>query len=201
MIKHMIALDPAMRPTFDSLLHTSRATVFEESFYSFLHNYVSSVNDLPTPPPLSPTTSSTPTPHAMGPSTSVSSTVKLVSTTGNPIGAPLVDTSSDALPSDSDHRIERIWADYESVEPYLAPDIGTETVMDVRVTYASSVSPSKAFQVSSDKLPIPMLMLCFQDILPVELHIPNRVSKLKGTLHVNPRAASEGTCIRLQHSV
>src|ERR1700722_3700868 len=130
MIKHMIALDPAMRPTFDSLLHTSRATVFEESFYSFLHNYVSSVNDLPTP-------------HAMGPSTFVSSTVKLVSTTGNPIGAPLVDASSDALPSDSDHRIERIWADYESVEPYLAPDIGSETVMDVRVTYASSVSPSK----------------------------------------------------------
>src|ERR1700733_9291391 len=53
MIKQMICLDPSARPTFDTLLHTSRGTVFPESFYSFLHNYVSSINELPTPPPFS----------------------------------------------------------------------------------------------------------------------------------------------------
>jgi phosphoinositide-3-kinase regulatory subunit 4 len=144
----MIARDPSARPTFDTLLHTSRGTVFAESFYSFLHNYVSSINDLPSPPPFSPSTSSTPTPHPMGPSASVSATVRPVSSAGqNTSGAPLTDVTSDALPSDSDHRMERIWADYESVEPYLAPDANEETVMDVRVTYGSSVSSSKAFQV------------------------------------------------------
>ena len=40
------ALDPSERPTFDTLLHTLRGTVFPESFYSFLHNHASSVNEL-----------------------------------------------------------------------------------------------------------------------------------------------------------
>jgi phosphoinositide-3-kinase regulatory subunit 4 len=43
--------------------------------------------------------------------------------------------------------MERIWADYESVEPYLIPDIGDETVMDVKVDYGSSAGSSKPFQV------------------------------------------------------
>ena len=45
----MIALDPPARPTFDTLLHTSRGAVFPESFYSFLHNYVSTVNEVDSP--------------------------------------------------------------------------------------------------------------------------------------------------------
>ncbi|KAF9007713.1 hypothetical protein BDZ89DRAFT_1144434 [Hymenopellis radicata] len=51
LIKQMISLDPSARPTFDTLLHTSRGTVFPESFFSFLHNYVTSVNDLPVESP------------------------------------------------------------------------------------------------------------------------------------------------------
>ena len=42
----MISLDPSERPAFNTLLHTSRGTVFPEFFYSFLHNYVFSVNEL-----------------------------------------------------------------------------------------------------------------------------------------------------------
>lgn len=33
-----------------------------------------------------------------------------------------------------------------------------------------------------------------QDILPVELNIPNRDSKLRGAFHAGPRAATEGKC-------
>ena len=40
------ALGPSERPTFDTLLRTLRGTVFPESFYSFLHNHASSVNEL-----------------------------------------------------------------------------------------------------------------------------------------------------------
>ena len=43
--------------------------------------------------------------------------------------------------------MERIWADYESVEPYLIPDTGDETVMDVKVDYGSSAGSSKPYQV------------------------------------------------------
>lgn len=61
---------------------------------------------------------------------------------------PAPEKASEMLPSDSDHRMERIWADYESVEPYLAPDVAEETVMNVKVDYTSS-SSSKPFQVLS----------------------------------------------------
>jgi phosphoinositide-3-kinase regulatory subunit 4 len=43
--------------------------------------------------------------------------------------------------------MERIWSDYESVEPYLVPDSIEETVMNVKVEYNSSTSMSKPFQV------------------------------------------------------
>ncbi|EGO26710.1 hypothetical protein SERLADRAFT_355396 [Serpula lacrymans var. lacrymans S7.9] len=101
-IKQMIALDPTTRPTFDTLLHTSRGSVFPECFYSFLHNYVSSINDLPT----------------------------------------RAETTSDALPSDSDNRLERIWEDYEGVEPYLLPDTAEQTVMDVKLEYGLEDGPA-----------------------------------------------------------
>jgi phosphoinositide-3-kinase, regulatory subunit 4 len=150
-IKQMIALDPSVRPTFDTLLHTSRGTVFPESFYSFLHNYVSSVNDLPTPSPFSPiqpstSAASTIGTHSMAPSTSSNSTFKPNTTSGFS-NTPSAEPSDGVLPTDSDHRMERIWADYESVEPYLVPDTGDETVMDVKVDYGSSTGSSKPFQV------------------------------------------------------
>jgi phosphoinositide-3-kinase regulatory subunit 4 len=148
----MINLDPSVRPTFDTLLHTSRGMVFPECFYSFLHNYVSSINDLPTNPPFvitsPPSTTSISAPSAIAPSVS-SSTIRPNSSTGlNTGGVTTSEPLSDTLPSDSDHRMERIWADYESVEPYLAPDAAEEIIMDVKVDYTSPTSSSKPFQVS-----------------------------------------------------
>ncbi|GLB39855.1 putative protein kinase [Lyophyllum shimeji] len=178
LIKQMINLDPSARPTFDTLLHTSRGTVFPESFYSFLHNYVSSTNDLhttayPGPPP--PTATSTATPSAIAPSTS-GSTLRPSSALGHHAGAPTVDTAPEALPSEADHRLEKIWADYESVEPYLIPETAEETPpTNTAVEYtATSTSVSRPYQ----------------DILPVELHIPNRESRLQSHLG-GPRAAFE----------
>ena len=47
----MTALDPNKRPSFDSLLQSSRGSIFPEAFYSFLHNYISSVNEISSPSP------------------------------------------------------------------------------------------------------------------------------------------------------
>ncbi|KAJ7672606.1 hypothetical protein DFH06DRAFT_96923 [Mycena polygramma] len=173
-IRQMINLEPTARPTFDTLLHTSRGTVFPECFYSFLHNYVSSINDLPSNPPFSTTAPSTAaTPATITPSVSGSVMRPNSSLAGG------TETPPDALPSDSDHRMDRIWSDYESVEPYLVPDTVEETVMDVKVEYNSTTSMSKPFQ----------------DILPVELHIPNRESTLRGALQSGPRAAEDGPAL------
>jgi len=173
----MIALDPSARPSFDTLLHTSRGTVFPESFYSFFHNYVSSINDsssIPPSPP--PTVSSPPTPHPVAPTISVSPTVKSTAA-GQQLGPSVNDATVDALPSDSDHRMQRIWGDYESVEPYLALEASEEAVMmDAKIEHLSSAQSLQAFE----------------DILPVELSIPNRDSKLRGALQSGPRAATEG---------
>ncbi|KAF8635725.1 hypothetical protein AX15_000341 [Amanita polypyramis BW_CC] len=154
MIKQMISLNPAERPTFDNLLHTSRGAVFPESFYSFLHSYVSSINELssnfafnmPSTPIHPPTPSTTMRPTSIA----------------NPTTGTTTETSSDTLPSDSDRRVERLWADYESVVPYLDEETVQQPVMDARVDYTH----------------LPLTSKPFQDVLPVELHIPNRDSRL-----------------------
>ncbi|KAH9916914.1 uncharacterized protein B0H18DRAFT_1036508 [Fomitopsis serialis] len=170
LIKQMIAIDPAVRPSFDTLLHTSRGTVFPESFYSFFHNYVSSINELSGPSPF--VANAAPT----VPPTPASATVKspqAVTSQAIP-GASAGDVSNEPLPSDSDRRMEKIWSDFESVEPFLAVDAAEETVMDVKVDYMPSMSSSKPFQ----------------DILPVELYIPNRESKAGNPLSAARRTAA-----------
>ena len=172
MIKQMINLNPAERPTFDNLLHSSRGTVFPESFYSFLHNYVSSINELssnftsnmPSTPmqPTTPSTATRPTP---------------IATTN--AGTATTDTNSDTLPSDSDRRIERLWADYESVAPYLDEEAVQQSVMDVKIDYTQ----------------LPLISKPFQDVLPVELHIPNRDSKLSSPTDGRRLAALQGKSI------
>jgi phosphoinositide-3-kinase regulatory subunit 4 len=115
----MIALDPATRPSFDVLLHTSRGKVFPESFYSFLHNYVASINE---PGSVSAFT------------TAISSTLQIpslvTSPAGKTAGGPPIsignDINSGALPNDSDNRMDRIWVDYESVEMYAFPAVPQE---------------------------------------------------------------------------
>ncbi|KZT63489.1 WD40 repeat-like protein [Daedalea quercina L-15889] len=99
LIKQMIAVDPAVRPSFDTLLHTSRGSVFPESFYSFFHNYVSSINELSGPSPFASNSAST------VPSTPAGATVKSpqAATPQALPGASTGDVSNELLPSDSDH--------------------------------------------------------------------------------------------------
>ncbi|PPQ92492.1 hypothetical protein CVT25_010325 [Psilocybe cyanescens] len=173
LIKLMINLDPSERPTFDTLLHTSRGTVFPESFYSFLHNYVSSINELSSEnlavnnPPTSVLGQSPIQP-------SLSGTVRTSSS--GPLNSSGNEGKGDTLPSDSDHRIERIWEDYESIEPYIVPEadpsLDTEPGLEFMANVNTAVRP-------------------FQDILPVELHIPNRDSSLRGPLNGRNTAATE----------
>ncbi|KAH6910746.1 other/VPS15 protein kinase [Coprinopsis sp. MPI-PUGE-AT-0042] len=159
LIKEMIQLDPSGRPTFDSLLHTSRGTVFPETFYSFLHNYISTLNEPPS------AAYPTATPSSALPRTNVPSSN--TSTAG-------ADATPESMANDSDHRMERIWEDYESIEPYLCSEPSEDRKMDMQIDYTSGVSAD---------------FKALQDVIPVELHIPNRDSKLR--THAGRRAALE----------
>ena len=152
----MISLDPSERPTFDTLLHTSRGSVFPESFYSFLYNYVSSINELSSESLVVSNPIGTPTHgHSSIPST-VSSNLRPTSSNLNPGN----EVKSDLLPSDSDHRLEKIWADYESIEPYILPESAPTPDMDVKVEYMPSLnSPSsKPFQVCRSFTCVPVVL-------------------------------------------
>ncbi|KAJ4489999.1 hypothetical protein J3R30DRAFT_3277445 [Lentinula aciculospora] len=183
MIKQMINLDPLSRPTFDSLLQSSRGTIFPEAFFSFFHNYVSSINELSAVSSFAPATSNVPNPGNSTPSVSATGLRSGVSTL-NPAapGANSMNAmpSGDVLPNDSDHRMERLWEDFESVEPYLVADTAEETVMDIKIDYHTTFT-----SVSRP----------FQDILPIELHIPNRESRLNSILQPNSRATLDGPAL------
>jgi phosphoinositide-3-kinase, regulatory subunit 4 len=86
-------------------------------------------------------------------------------------------TEPTLLPSDSDHRINKIWTEFESVEPYLLTEAVEETLTVARGVSLSTKGSYKGLE----------------DIFPVELHIPNRESKLQGMLIGKQRTAPEGT--------
>jgi phosphoinositide-3-kinase, regulatory subunit 4 len=157
-IKQMIQVDPASRPTFDTLLHQSRGIVFPDCFYSFLHNYVASVNELSNRalfnPPQNQQSSNTPTLNS-APVTTPNVKSGGIGTAEDPINV---------FPSDSDHRIERIWEEYASLEPYLLADEISKTPklpMDVKIDYLSSVPTSQPFQVRNTTLIQHLLLTWF----------------------------------------
>jgi phosphoinositide-3-kinase regulatory subunit 4 len=56
------------------------------------------------------------------------------------------------LPSDSDHRLERIWADYESIGPYIIQEQSEDAPdMDVQIDYTTFTPLSKPLQVSDTR--------------------------------------------------
>ncbi|KAI9511419.1 ARM repeat-containing protein, partial [Russula earlei] len=181
LIKEMIALNPSERPTFDALLHNVRGMVFPEVFYSFLHGYVWSINETPISAPfetLSTTLSTTGAlPEILTPTTSAASTSASIAKGDSitPLHAADTKVPEAAVPRDADQKMEKLWADYESVEPYLLEDAGERTMADVRVDYASAETQGKPFQ----------------DILPVELYILNRDSKLLRSTTARSRASTE----------
>jgi phosphoinositide-3-kinase regulatory subunit 4 len=149
LIKDMIALNPSTRPTFDTLLHNARGTVFPEVFYSFLHGYVWSINELPIITPFSTAPPNGTSPEILTPATSAASAAASTARGGSvtPLHAADVKVHEAAVPRNADHKVEKIWADYESVEPYLLEDIGENTITDVRVDYAPVEAQGKPFQV------------------------------------------------------
>ncbi|KIJ63655.1 hypothetical protein HYDPIDRAFT_175967 [Hydnomerulius pinastri MD-312] len=160
LIKQMISLDPASRPTFEVILEGARSEVLPECFYSFLHEYVASIGERPTlfPFPSSSFSSSHPPTATPAAATSPASTVKA----GKEHATNAMGTG-EALPSDSDHRIERIWDDYGNVEPFLLPAQDVErTVMDVRVDYDTSTSSS--FKLHQDGPALVLLSVLLANI-------------------------------------
>ena len=146
----MVALEPSHRPTFDTLLHTSRGTAFPECFYSFLHNYVSSINEL--------------------------SSASLFTKSSPPVAEGHSSTEPTPLPSDSDHRLDKIWTEYESVEQHLLTEAVEQTVTEDRGVPSSTRNSSRRLE----------------DVFPVELHIPNRDPKSHGTLVAHQHTTLEG---------
>lgn len=137
LIKQMISLDPTKRPSFDTLLHTSRGTLFPESFYSFLHNYVASINEISANPSFS---------NLVTTSITADSTVKLASM--HSVHAAPTESNPDVLLSASDHRLERIWADHESVELYISQESYQDSSeMGVKIEHNSLAPLAKSFQV------------------------------------------------------
>ncbi|KAG8768849.1 Serine/threonine-protein kinase [Ceratobasidium sp. 428] len=184
LVVSMISLDPTARPTFKAALESCQGSVFPESFYSFLHEYVSGVNEItsssiftskPAPPPNpleAPSGGATPTiPPPVGPTPTPSTVGAAPQSVGQNPGAT---TYESMLPNESDARIDRLWNDFAMLEPYLLvlPD---EEESGKRPDNAAGRTRA----------------LPFQDILPVELSIPKRTSKLQGDLLPNQRAASE----------
>ncbi|KAG9081090.1 Serine/threonine-protein kinase [Ceratobasidium sp. 370] len=185
LVVSMISLDPSARPTFKAALESSQGSVFPESFYSFLHEYVSTVNEIANPsvfaPKPAPATNLPEAPSGgaaptVPPLVSPTPTASTVTTTPAAQVAQnnVTATYESMLPNESDARIDRIWNDFAMLEPYL-------------LVLPDEAEPEKR----PDKATARTRTLPFQDILPVELSIPKRTSKLQGGLLPNQRAASE----------
>ncbi|KAG8950099.1 Serine/threonine-protein kinase [Tulasnella sp. 424] len=161
LVTSMIALDSKSRPTFRDALAAARGTTFPESFYNFLHQYIASVNQISVPP------NSQDSAFHAPPKPSQQS--------GIPTDAePKISTDPKALPNDSDTRIDRIWTEFDELEPYLLEDEVEATVTEMKVNTIAGTSGKP-----------------FQDIIPVELSILNRPSKLRGALASGQKAAAE----------
>ena len=138
----MIAIDPASRPTFDQLLHTTRGTLFPESFYSLIHDFVSSVNDISSNS-LFTNTSNPSLPMTLAAASAQAKPAvddrASISEAPRPENLP--------LPDDSDRRMTRLWAEFEMIEPALkgASEDGTSSI---KIDYAPQYSSFKPLQAS-----------------------------------------------------
>ncbi|CCO36045.1 phosphoinositide-3-kinase, regulatory subunit 4,p150 [Rhizoctonia solani AG-1 IB] len=173
LVLSMIALDPELRPSFAIALDTYRGSVFPESFYSFLHEYVAGVNEISSPsifepkPSHAPNAPETHTPAAAAPGAGPAPTVSLA--------AGMEHTSYEsALPNESDARIDQLWNEFAMLEPHL---------IVTRIDEESEKRPDKAAPRTRTTP--------FQDMFPIELSIPKRPSRLQGDLLANQRAAYE----------
>ncbi|KAF8336386.1 uncharacterized protein EI90DRAFT_3144677 [Cantharellus anzutake] len=125
LISQMINIDPSERPSFAGLLERARSnSAFPPAFYTFLHSYILSVNEM-------------------------------------------------ASPSlDSDHRIERLWTEFDTIEPILAqqdPDALGQDVNGVALVILSLVVANiRNCSISSSKVKALDLLLALTPYLTDE---------------------------------
>lgn len=222
MVLQMIDLNPSLRPSFDSLLSSARGAAFPESFYEFYHGYVHSIQELPSPSPfaytshpsapsvittqasslrpshMTPATEGTSTPTSAHPSPTVFSASSqmtsfsqastamqtVVTSAATQDGRPGDARRGDPLPRDADRRIDIIWSDFERVVPFLNQELRAE----------GSQGPTDIWSTAHDLGRSDIKTL--NDILPVEIDIPNLPSVLPGVRDKNSKAASQdGTAL------
>ncbi|KLO15545.1 WD40 repeat-like protein [Schizopora paradoxa] len=157
LIKCMIALEPTERPLFDMILHTSRGTIFPESFYSPLYDFVSSVTDISASSPFTTSSAGTATPSSSSlPSAAGTIDEKQLFANGTP-----EDTS--ILPTDSDRRIMRVWAEYDVIEPVIST---ADLAATIKIDFANNYSSSKPLQT----------------LTPVVLHLANARTRILSSM-------------------
>ncbi|GAA5934969.1 ubiquitin-binding serine/threonine protein kinase VPS15 [Sporobolomyces koalae] len=106
LIRAMVALEPASRLSFSTVLSQYRQTAFPDIFYTFLHPFFNSLNTVSPP-------TSAPNPNG----------ARLGNVTPT-VGAPEVQQQQTLLRTDSDERIERVWNEWEIIDKYLVDALG-----------------------------------------------------------------------------
>ena len=146
----MIAVDPEKRPTFDNLLHTSRGTIFPESFYTFFHDFFTSICRLTAESPF------TNTDHRTSSSIPSAKPSVIPENAASNIAPEAV-----SLPNESDRRLDRLWSEYDSLEPHVTPYVKPDTFRDAIFEYTTNYDMSRPLHVCS-----PLLLI---------LHRPDRL--------------------------
>lgn len=110
LIRSMLSLDPSARLSCADYLSQYRGSAFPDIFYTFLHPFISSLNDVAPPPP----------PPAPRPLSTTSGTA--TGGTATPGGVSgVVDTPAPqaTLRSNADEKIERVWSEWETISGFL----------------------------------------------------------------------------------
>jgi len=105
----MVSLDPSARLSFADYLTQYRSTAFPDIFYTFLHPFLSSLNEPSSSPP-----PPAPVPHPPPPSSTRPGSSTPAETAA---GAP--QQQQTLLRTDADDRIERVWSEWEIIARYL----------------------------------------------------------------------------------
>jgi phosphoinositide-3-kinase regulatory subunit 4 len=143
LIRSMISLDPADRLTCDEYLSTYRTTAFPDIFYTFLHPFISSLNEASN----SSATPSSATPTGLRSATGTSTPSLGVTVEAAALGGVTMQT-------DADDNIEKVWSEWEMIARYL--DEGRERKEDRR--------PESAQTSKAGRSDVPLF--------PIRLHVP-----------------------------
>ncbi|GJN87433.1 hypothetical protein Rhopal_000382-T1 [Rhodotorula paludigena] len=156
LIRSMISLDSSSRLSFSDYLARYRSTAFPDIFYTFLHPFLSSLNEPAAAPPPPPPPSATPIAQSRTP-TAGSTTP----TAAEP--APAVRQQQTLLRTDADDKIERIWSEWEIVARYLDETLPEQAQGD---------------QEGEGRRPVGESDEADEGLFPIRLHLPGQEGKV-----------------------